>query len=212
MPESGVSLKSAVAPLCGRVVFQYYASRLGRLDRRLGRAYGERNRCAAPEQAPLPILASGGLRAAARRCHRPWLGPHGRPLAPRGPGGPATPRMPPQDRGAAREPPTHRRPGRRNPTARLPDDKPFAPAGRAVGSASRAPATAARPCAARRVDSSAAARGARAARPGRRAARRRLGAAGLRAARPGSRARSASWAPARRCSRSCRSRRATSSA
>ena len=55
MPESGVSLKSAVTPLCGRVIFQYFASRLGRLDRRLGRAHGERNRCAAPEQAPLPI-------------------------------------------------------------------------------------------------------------------------------------------------------------
>jgi len=56
MPESGVSLKSAVTPLCGRVIFQYFVSRLGRLDRRLGRAHGERNRCAAPEQAPLPIF------------------------------------------------------------------------------------------------------------------------------------------------------------
>ena len=52
-------------PLRGRVIFQYFASRLGCLGRRLGRAYGERNRCAAPEQAPLPI---SGLRRAPGGC------------------------------------------------------------------------------------------------------------------------------------------------
>ena len=36
-------------PLRGRVIFQYFASRVGCLGRRLGRAYGERSRCAAPE-------------------------------------------------------------------------------------------------------------------------------------------------------------------
>ena len=82
MLESSICLKSAVTPLCGRVIFQYFASRLGRLDRRLGRAHGERNRCAAPEQAPLPIF-------------RPQAAPSGGPALPQAVARPTRPRARP---------------------------------------------------------------------------------------------------------------------